>query len=496
MSFWKNFREGLSKSLNEQMEKDPALKEAIDKASRTGQSFSKLLETSTQSIKEQSEKLRTTIQSVSSWIPPQKPNSSDPASASSSDQPSEKPAESQSADSSSSPPSQSDSAQAPDQTTDPTTGSWFRQKNPFSSFRVSDLNSSTLSSLSQKLAQTVNLSPEQKQRLDELRQSVSKPLQGAKESIKGSLHKPIQKFGEQTTKIGEKFSEGIDCAKQSEVLKSVSSTASSLKHKADRIIAKNTQASSIVDNVYSSLDDREKTSRVIEENNEQQDVVVVEQPKLISQFEAVKTRISTSKPVRMASDLKVSLEESENPIVQSTMDVVDSVVAKTGRAAHAVVGETEQSRVLTALKAVVGSSFSVQRLVDDIHTEMASRYLQAAATGDLVTLEGFCGQGLLMRHGEAQKTRRKLQHKVTYNLLDIGDVELERAFFHNDSPTLLFSFEAQENHYVKSPSGEFIFGSAHDIKQTKYIWRMEFDVDRQKWILAEEAKVSETALSF
>ena len=125
------------------------------------------------------------------------------------------------------------------------------------------------------------------------------------------------------------------------------------------------------------------------------------------------------------------------------------------------------------------------------------------------------------RHEETANTRKRLGHTVTYNVLDVGDVELARAFFHNDRPSLLFIFEVQENivrsfsflflflfsfffffstffsfqiKAIHDKDGQLIAGSEDSVQLVRYFWRMEFDIEARKWIIAEEAATSPSAI--
>jgi Tim44-like domain len=220
----------------------------------------------------------------------------------------------------------------------------------------------------------------------------------------------------------------------------------------------------------------------------------VERSKIEEQLGSIKSALQSSRAFKHAADLRTRIEESENPVVQSTVDVVDSVAATTSRVANKVVGQTEQARVLTELKAVIGNSFSLYHLTAELEEDLIANYLNASAKGDLNVLKEMCGEALYNRQSETARTRRKLGHSVVYNLLDIGDVELERAFFHNERPSLLFVFEIQENICIRDKKGDIVAGADDHVQLVRYFWRLEYDLEAQRWILAEEAAASPTAI--
>lgn len=211
---------------------------------------------------------------------------------------------------------------------------------------------------------------------------------------------------------------------------------------------------------------------------------LVEIPK--GRLQKFKERVFSSRIFRQVTQTRDKVVESENPIVQQAVDASSSVVEGASYVKEKVLGDTDISIVLSAIKES-NPDFSLEDFQDDLERHFLPTFMRAfIEEASLAKTQMMCtGKALLILDhilGEQQKNDLKSEGKIMW----ISNVELHNASFDDeDEPRLYFTFRCQQVVCIRDSRGKIVEGGPTDLNTVVYVVEMKEAEDSYDWLISD-----------
>jgi len=174
-------------------------------------------------------------------------------------------------------------------------------------------------------------------------------------------------------------------------------------------------------------------------------------------------------------DAREFWETSQNPLVYQASSIVDAVSA-----------ETELASAVRWLRKL-DPKFQLEEWRLAVSNDLAPRFVQAFAKGDLPTLKPWLSDGLYSRLAHEIRLRR--QEGLRYDDARVLDVEhceiLATALDDNDGPpTFVVQLMAQQINCIRNREGQVVEGSPNDIRAYFYVLAFQRHYEQETTSLA------------
>jgi len=203
-------------------------------------------------------------------------------------------------------------------------------------------------------------------------------------------------------------------------------------------------------------------------------------------------KIEETTVYKVMADAKSAIQESNNPIIQRGLDVVDNITVTASNVTNKVLGSSSEAQVREAIRKYI-PDFDVEEFLPTLSQTngMIARFIQAQTENDLEALSVMCTETNTIRH-QLIAERVKPEplpsgHRRRMAILWVDDPELLQTSFNdsNENPQLLVVFNVQCYEEVIDENDHVVKGDPADCKSVKYIWVLQYDPERG-WLVNED----------
>mmetsp|Transcript_11485 Transcript_11485/g.22566 ORF Transcript_11485/g.22566 Transcript_11485/m.22566 type:complete len:586 (-) Transcript_11485:686-2443(-) len=186
-----------------------------------------------------------------------------------------------------------------------------------------------------------------------------------------------------------------------------------------------------------------------------------------------------------ASDVRETLETSQNPLVYRMYSVYDSVF-----------GETEMGEAIREFRKL-DPEFTMETFTDEMQYQIAPAVIGAFLRGDIPTIESYCSEGAGAALKAAVQERIRNGRKMDEHILSIGDINIAAAkVVDKMGPMIFVQFMVQQIDCLYNLKGEVVEGSDDRIVGVFYIMGLTLEYDEElaevKWVVKEVGLMGQT----
>jgi len=303
---------------------------------------------------------------------------------------------------------------------------------------------------------------------DTVTQMISKTKKETKEKIETTAE-PVKGWVENTSKTISETIQETEVAKQTKRLKKT----------VDKYIKDPQQ------NVY-------RPPGPIIPDNEMKALAEKEEALWKKQVRELHGKIEETTVYKAMADAKSAIQESNNPIIQKGLDVVDNITITASNVTNKVLGSTTEAQVREAIRKFV-PEFDVEDFLPTLSQKngMIYRFIQAQAANDVAALSTMCTETNTIRHTLiAERVKPEplpSGHSRRMAILWVDDPDLLQTSFNdsNENPQLLVVFNVQCYEEIIDKAGNVVKGDPADCKAVKHIWVLQYDATRG-WLVNED----------
>lgn len=185
------------------------------------------------------------------------------------------------------------------------------------------------------------------------------------------------------------------------------------------------------------------------------------------------------------------------PLISGTEDAVANISEASNRLGDRLF-ETEMSLCMAEIKREE-PRFRVDSFLARLKNDEIPLVLKCTLENKITPILDVCTERMVAYFGAEIQTRLQKGHVVDSTVMDVDDVELEKAFIWDGEPVLVISFCTQQVHCVKDKTGAVIAGGESELRQIRYRWVMirippKDGKGPPAWKLHEMAKAYESPL--
>lgn len=296
---------------------------------------------------------------------------------------------------------------------------------------------------------------------------VNEVLKSAKDSIKSSVDKAKEaEIIKRTLDTANKAAEGI--SRQGEALRD--SAAYKRVSEASKSVERELNDADILSSLYkapktllkrSEWSGVDMTQRPVKANDDVQSVELHKDSRWSQNWK----RFKEENPyVNKVFELKMRLDESENPLIRVTKNFVDRVSDTVG----GLFQTTDLSLVMTEI-CNVDPDFDINNFLKDCEKFIIPTILESMCQNRLDILADWCHEAVFNVLSQPQKEAHKLGYKIHSRILDLQNIELALGKMMEQGPVLVISFQAQQISYVADSKGNVIEGDPDKVVQNTYV---------------------------
>lgn len=168
--------------------------------------------------------------------------------------------------------------------------------------------------------------------------------------------------------------------------------------------------------------------------------------------------------VNKVFEFKIKYDESDNPLVRATKNIVDKIGDTVGN----LFQTTDLSNVLTEI-CKVDPNFDINAFLIDCEKFIIPTILEAICQNRQDVLSDWCHEAVFNVLSQPQKEATKLGLKIHSKILDIQSIELAMGKMMEQGPVLVVTFQAQQITYVVDSKGNVKEGDSDKIVQNTYV---------------------------
>lgn len=168
--------------------------------------------------------------------------------------------------------------------------------------------------------------------------------------------------------------------------------------------------------------------------------------------------------VNKVFEFKMKYDESDNPLVRATKNIVDKISDTVG----SLFQTTDLSNVLTEI-CKVDPNFDINSFLVDCEKFIIPTILEAMCQNRQDVLSDWCHEAVFNVLSQPQKEANKLGLKIHSKTLDIQNIELAMGKMMDQGPVLVVTFHAQQLTYVVDAKGSVVEGDPDKIVQNTYV---------------------------
>lgn len=310
---------------------------------------------------------------------------------------------------------------------------------------------------------------------EESLKDVNEMFKSAKESIKSSVDMAKEaEIIKKTLDRAKGAAEGI--SKQSEMLKET--TAFKRISEASKTVGQEINDADVLSSLYkapevlfkrSERTGIDATYRHVEANEDVQSVQLHKDSRWSQNWK----RFREQNPyVNKVFEFKMKLDESDNPLVRITKNLVDKVTDTVS----GIFQTTDLSNVMTEI-CKVDPNFDINAFLIDCEKFIIPTILEAMCQNRLDVLSDWCHEAVFNVLSEPQKQAEKLGLKINSRIIDLQNVELALGKIMEQGPVLVISFQAQQLSYVVDSKNNVVEGDPEKVVQNTYVMAFCRDQD-------------------
>jgi len=314
---------------------------------------------------------------------------------------------------------------------------------------------------------------------------VNEVLQSAKDSLKSGVERAKDaEIIKKTIKIGDTISTKAkgaaeELSKQGEFLKETS--AYRKMSEASRTVGEEIDSADMLSSLYkapkellkrserSSIQGFDSQTRKVEPNEDVQSIDLHKDSKWSQNWNKFK---NDNPYVNKVFEFKMKYDESDNPFVRVTRNLVDKVSDTVG----GLFQTTDLSNVLTEI-CRVDPNFEINDFLKDCEKFIIPTILEAMCRGRADILSDWCHEAVFNVLIQPQKEAEKLGLKMYSRILDLQNIELAMGKMMDQGPVLVVTFQAQQLTYVLDSKGNVVEGDPDKIVQNTYVMAFCRDQD-------------------
>jgi len=185
------------------------------------------------------------------------------------------------------------------------------------------------------------------------------------------------------------------------------------------------------------------------------------------------------------------------PLISGTEEAVFNFSEASNRLGDRLF-ETEMSLCMAEIKRDE-PRFRVDAFLRRLRENDIPLVLKCTLENKLTPILDLCTERMVAYFGAEMQARLQKGHVVDSTVMDVDDVELEKAFIWDGEPVLVISFCTQQVHCVKDKTGAVVAGGESELRQIRYRWVMIRLPPKEgegvpTWKLHEMAKAYESPL--
>jgi len=196
-------------------------------------------------------------------------------------------------------------------------------------------------------------------------------------------------------------------------------------------------------------------------------------------------RLRATHTYKKALALREKIVDSDNPIIQSALDLGDSIARTTSK----VFAESEHAKTVKLICSL-DPAFSSEKFKETMASSFVPTLRSAILRADPEPIKAHMSKRLAEHELEAIRAREALGYRCHSKLLNLDSVEIHSAHTRDDGrPTLILHFFTQENHCIRDSKGTVIEGAVDDIQNVEHTWAMQINSNGQ-WEVIDYAVLS------
>ncbi|XP_042213333.1 mitochondrial import inner membrane translocase subunit TIM44-like [Homarus americanus] len=314
--------------------------------------------------------------------------------------------------------------------------------------------------------ETAEGSKKAKQQLYTIKKRVSETVEEAqKAEIIQKASKLTEEATKQAQKVGQTISQKSEELSKTQTYKTISDTAKAVKEEIDHSTFGGAGA-----RVYKApvslrkrvQRDPEAEKRIIQANAEARGVTLHKDSQFANSWQNFK---DNNPYVNRILVWKTKLDESDNPLVRSSMLVKDKVSELFG----GVFQRTELSEALTEI-CKMDPSFDRERFLVECEYDMIPNVLEAMIRPDLEVLRDWCFERAYSVLATPVKQAYQLGFIFDSKVLDVDNVDLVMGKVMDEGPVLAVSFQSQQIMCLRNSKGEVVEGDPSKVLRVQYVW--------------------------
>ncbi|KAG7161155.1 mitochondrial import inner membrane translocase subunit TIM44-like [Homarus americanus] len=314
--------------------------------------------------------------------------------------------------------------------------------------------------------ETAEGSKKAKQQLYTIKKRVSETVEEAqKAEIIQKASKLTEEATKQAQKVGQTISQKSEELSKTQTYKTISDTAKAVKEEIDHSTFGGAGA-----RVYKApvslrkrvQRDPEAEKRIIQANAEARGVTLHKDSQFANSWQNFK---DNNPYVNRILVWKTKLDESDNPLVRSSMLVKDKVSELFG----GVFQRTELSEALTEI-CKMDPSFDRERFLVECEYDMIPNVLEAMIRPDLEVLRDWCFERAYSVLATPVKQAYQLGFIFDSKVLDVDNVDLVMGKVMDEGPVLAVSFQSQQIMCLRNSKGEVVEGDPSKGAESAVCW--------------------------
>jgi len=187
------------------------------------------------------------------------------------------------------------------------------------------------------------------------------------------------------------------------------------------------------------------------------------------------SRFKESKPIKYLSGIQQSIEESDNEVVQRSLEVASEARDGLSSLRSRSLPETETALAIKKIREL-DPNFDIHDFTD-LLSETIPRFLYANTEGNADLLRAMCGDSQFHQLFKSIKERQAQNIRYKSMIQQVRNFELREAILDGQEPILAFYFISNQSEYFLDAKGDVIEGSEDDIYSFHYLVMLQYDSD-------------------
>eukprot|EP00005_Dracoamoeba_jomungandri_P013400 CAMPEP_0174270970 /NCGR_PEP_ID=MMETSP0439-20130205/46354_1 /TAXON_ID=0 /ORGANISM="Stereomyxa ramosa, Strain Chinc5" /LENGTH=384 /DNA_ID=CAMNT_0015360669 /DNA_START=205 /DNA_END=1356 /DNA_ORIENTATION=- len=285
------------------------------------------------------------------------------------------------------------------------------------------------------------------------------------ERVKAGIDKSKQVFEkgkERIGKTGEKLENLRSSAEKSEFVKRTQKISESVEQKFTDVVKK----MPLVEETEGEKGNKALVLKTDKVQNAVQERLAV-----------VSKKLQDTRAYKTAAKIKKKIVESENPIIQRTLEMGETVSYNLGRMSNKVFGESDTGKVISLIKELQ-PSFTQEHFVEHVRDHIVPEVRQALLTPNMEVLKKNLNETALehLLPVDPEFADASASGVTSESLLlEVHHAEFLEAGLIEDVPTVAIVVSTEETHCVKDSSGNIVRGSEGDLRDVDIALQFQLD---------------------